>query len=104
MKTHTKIDRRSLAMAQAIVAKIDSDPTRAGLDKARATCQRWFETRPRPAIQEWLQLLRQPWEVIRKLLIDESEMGQRLRQSDPFCGILTPSERWSIYRAHRETH
>jgi len=32
------------------------------------------------------------------ILLDESEEGTRLRQIDPFCGILTPKERWEIYR------
>lgn len=102
MRTHQQIDQRSLAMARAIVEKIDRDPTRAGLAKARATCKRWVNDRPRPALQEWLGLLDQPWESIRELLLDPSEQGQRLRQSDPFCGILTPQERWEIYRAVRE--
>jgi hypothetical protein len=104
MKTHQQIDQRSLAMAQAIVLKIDRDPQRRGLQQARAVCQRWFRERPRPAVGEWLKLLDQPWEELRQLLLDESERGQRLRQSDPFCGILTPRERWEIYRSHREAN
>jgi len=103
MKTHQQIDQRSLAMAQAIVAKIDRDPVKAGLTKARATCQRWFNRDPLPAFGEWLEILGRPWEEIRTLLLDPSELGQRLRQSDPFCGILTPRERWEIYQAYRET-
>jgi len=35
---------------------------------------------------------------VRAVLLDESDEGQRLRQSDPFCGVLTPRERWEIYR------
>jgi hypothetical protein len=97
MRTHQQIDQRSLAMAKAIVARIDNDPARA-----KATCQRWFRERPMPAVGEWLEILERPWEEIRALLLDESERGQRLRQSDPFCGILTPQERWEIYRAHYE--
>ena len=103
MRTHQQIDRRSLALAKAIVAKIDRDPAKTGLAQAKATCQRWFEQRPQPAFREWLGILGKPWEEIRGLLLDESELGQRLRQSDPFCGILTPQERWEIYQAHRET-
>ena len=90
-------------MARAIVARIDADPARVGLIRARATCQRWFRDRPMAAIGEWLEILEKPWEVIREVLLDESETGQRLRQSDPFCGILTPQERWAIYRAYHET-
>lgn len=89
-------------MARAIVAKIDHDPERAGLAKARALCKRWYRQRPVPAIKEWLEILERPWEQIRQVLLDESETGQRLRQSDPFCGIPTPQERWAIYREYSE--
>jgi hypothetical protein len=102
MRTHQEIDARSLHMAKAIVEKIDADPTRRGLEKARATCRRWFRERPSPALGEWQQLLQRPWSEIRTILLDESETGARLRQNDPFCGILTPQERWAIYRAHHE--
>lgn len=103
MKTHRQIDLRSLALARAIVGKIDRDPARAGLAKAKTTCQRWFEQHPLPALSEWLEILARPWAEVKGVLLDESELGQRLRQSGPFCGILTPRERWEIYRAHRET-
>jgi hypothetical protein len=103
MKTHEQIDERSLAMAREIVARIDRDPARAGLAKALTTCRRWHEERPLPATKEWLDILDRPWEHIRKALLDESEDGKRLRQSHPFCGILTPRDRWRIYREYRET-
>ena len=103
MKTHEQIDKRSLAMARAIVAKIDQDRARKGLTKARATCGRWYRERPLAAAKEWLEILDRPWEQVREVLIDESEEGRRLRQSDPFCGILTPRERWPIYHEYSET-
>jgi hypothetical protein len=102
--THQQIDERSLALARAIAHKIDSDPSRAGLARAKATCQRWLARRPLPVFREWLEILQCPWEDVRARLLDDSERGRRLRQSDPFCGILTPQERWHIYRAHRDTH
>ena len=102
MRTHQEIDERSLVMARAIVAKIDNDPTRAGLKRAREVCSRWLNKSPSPKIAEWLEILNRPWEQIREVLLDESEEGKRLRQSDPFCGILTPHERWEIYRAFNE--
>ncbi len=103
MKTHQQIDQRSLALARAVVARIDADPSRAGLARARSTCARWFQEHPLPGLREWLEILERPWEQIRAVLLDESEEGQRLRQNDPFCGVLTPQERWEIYRAYRET-
>jgi hypothetical protein len=43
-------------------------------------------------------ILQRSWPEIRTNLLDDSEEGRRLRQNDPFCGILTPVERWEIYR------
>jgi hypothetical protein len=97
MKDHDAIDRRSLAMARQIVAKIDADPRREGLEHARSVCARWVERGNVPA-KEWLEILRSPWSEIRTILLDDSEESRRLRQSDPFCGILDPRERWEIYR------
>lgn len=98
MKSHRDIDQRSLALARAVVEIIDRDTERMGLRKARETCMRWFRGNPAPAISEWLRILKQPWEEVRTVLLDESEQGQRLRQSSPFCGILSPGIRWEIYR------
>lgn len=103
VKTHDDIDRRSLEMARRIVARIDADPERRGLAHAREVCRRWVASGNRPAA-EWQSILERSWEEIRGILLDESEEGRRLRQNDPFCGILTPVERWDIYReARRET-
>ncbi len=84
-------------MAQRIVAKIDGDPSRAGLERAREVCARWVGQGNVPA-KEWMSILQRPWPEIRSILLDDSEEGNRLRQNDPFCGILTPAERWEIYR------
>lgn len=101
MRSHAIIDQRSLAMVRVIVAKIDADPDRKGLEHARAVCRRWLDAGNRPA-QEWAAIVARSWAEIRNVLLDESDEGQRLRQSDPFCGILTPEERWRIYREFRE--
>lgn len=97
MRDHDAIDRRSLQMARRIAEKIDADPRREGLEHARRVCARWVERGNVPAT-EWLEILRRPWAEIRALLLDDSEESRRLRQNDPFCGILTPRERWQIYR------
>lgn len=98
MRTHGDIDARSLALARAVVARIDADPRRAGLDRARTTCRRWLD-RGVTAAAEWSRLLDAgPWEEVRRALLDPSDVGRALRQNSPFCGILTPKERWAIYR------
>jgi hypothetical protein len=102
VRTHQQIDLRSLELARAVVARIDSDPERLGLERARETCARWLRTAPSPAIEEWSRLLSRDWAEVRLQLLDESEEGQRLRQSSPFTGILEPSKRWVILRRFRE--
>ena len=101
MRTHQQIDRRSLAMVRRIVEKIDADPERRGLAHAKLVCERWAAQGIRSA-REWQTLLEKPWDEVRAILLDGSDEGQRLRQTDPFCGILTPQERWEIYREHRD--
>lgn len=101
MKTHDLIDRRSMALAQAIAARIDADPERRGLEKARTTCARWITQHDNPYIREWHTILQQEWPEVRKVLIDPSEQGIALRQCNPFAGVLPPKERWKIYREFR---
>jgi hypothetical protein len=104
MKTHEEVDRRSLALARAVVDAIDRDSSRDGLAKARKTCARWQRQSPSPAIAEWLVILQRDWEEIRPILLDPGEEGRRLRQSNPFCGVLSPRERWEIYRRFSHEH
>jgi len=101
MTTHQGIERRSLVMMRAIVAKIDRDPERKGLQKARSVCRRWAQLHDNPYIDRWERILRGEWTDIRRILLDDSEEGNALRQANPFCGVLTPKERWQIYRECR---
>lgn len=98
MRTHELIEQRSLALAQAVADAIDRDPARRGLEQARTTCRRWRQEHPSPAVAEWSRILELEWEAVRPRLLDSGEEGRRLRQSSPFCGILSPRERWDIYR------
>ena len=99
MKTHQEIDARALELARRIVARIDADPTRRGVEKARRTCQRWQHLLPesqQACVNEWAAILTQPWDAIRQVLLDSSDEGNRRRQNSPFCGILTNVERWQL--------
>jgi hypothetical protein len=101
MTTHLFIDRRNLQLAQVLVSKIDINPD-AGVKKAQEVCTRWKKSGHNGTIDEWLAILSHPWNVIKSILLDPSENGCRLRQSNPFCGILSPQERWTIYRSFKE--
>lgn len=98
MKSHLEIDQRSMALAKAVVQKIEEQPDHAGIEQAKQLCKRWLSVGPSPAVSEWRQILDHSWLFIRGVLLDESEEGCRLRQSMPFCGILSPVERWDIYK------
>jgi hypothetical protein len=84
VKTHQEIDLRSLALAQTAVERIDHDDSRRGLARARDNCARWYEQDHSPAVA-----------------LDPGKRGQSLRQSNPFCGVLTAAERWAIDRRFR---
>jgi hypothetical protein len=101
MTSHDDINRRSLELACAVVRRVDADPQHAALADARRRCARWLQTAPCSDLLQWKELLLQPWDAVRAVLLDPSEAGQRLRQSNPFCGVLTPRERWDVYRRTR---
>lgn len=97
MRSHDWVDRRSLALHDAIAAKIEADP--GLLDVARGNLLRWISQRSSAALLEWLDLLdRTPVTEVARLLRSQGEYAARLRQSSPFAGILTPQERMAILR------
>jgi len=99
MKDHRLIDARSLAFDRLIAVKLRSQPALVG--QARANLARWLETcspRAKPALLEWQCVLAGPFDELLVLLEATDERATRLRQSSPFCGILTPAERIAIIR------
>jgi len=101
MQSHQQIDARSLALARVVAGRIDADPEHRAIAGARARCARWRKTAPCADLDLWAELLWRPWPEIRAVLLDSSERGTRLRQSNPFCGVLSPRERWTFYRSYR---
>ena len=99
---HRIIEMRSLAMHCVAAQKIERDP--ALLKSVRQTLDGWRERygnqTPR-ALNEWRDILSEPWPAIAALITDPGERATRLRQSTPFSGILTPEERDRIYAAFR---
>ena len=100
MRSHQWIDERSLALDRQIAAKLRANPSLLG--RARATLDRWLAQRPSAVpsvLREWQEILaRCPLERILELLVNSDENTRRLRQSSPFCGILSPEERLAILK------
>ena len=101
MASHQTIDSRSRVLAEEVVRRIDIDPQHRAVAHARELCEKWHRASPSEDLESWERLLDGPWSEIRKVLLDPSERGIRLRQSNPFCGVLTPQERWRIYKGFR---
>jgi len=99
MRSHEWIDRRSLALDRLIADKIEAQPDL--LKRAVETLERWIAQRhpaPPPVLLEWREILRQATLTeILALLRSNSDEARRLRQSSPFCGILSPEERLALF-------
>ncbi len=98
MKTHEHIDLRGLRLAEAIVKKIEEGDIHFGIEKARSVNSRWRDMSSSRLNNDWAEILKKDWSSIRSVLLDTSQRGIQLRQNNPFCGILTPKERWSIMK------
>jgi hypothetical protein len=92
-RSHQWIDARNLAMARLIARKIRRNPEL--FQEAVATLRHWKTIKPVPeAIREWDRIFENnSLEKILAIFTQDNEEGNRLRQSDPFCGILTHRER-----------
>lgn len=100
--SHRVLDARSLAMHVVAAEKIERD--RALLAIPKRNLERWtaqWGDSPPAWLAEWRQILRKPWPAIAGLITELSENATRLRQSSPFAGVLTSSERRRIYEAFR---
>jgi hypothetical protein len=105
---HELLDDRSLEMDRVIAQKIRANPKLVQI--ALANTGRWlanpdYSESNRQEILEWKRIMETTTvaELV-TLLESSSEEARRLRQSSPFCGILTMGERQAIFRkyeAHR---
>ena len=99
MKDHRRIDERSLAFGRAIAARLPGQVEL--IEQAQVTIGRWLETCSpslRPALLEWAAALAGPLDGVVWLLTSVDERATRLRQSNPFAGVLSPHERTQILR------
>jgi len=101
---HERIDRINMAMDRLIAAKVRAAPHLVEI--AKANLARWQAQNGgelAPAHREWQLALRflTPIELAH-FIESETPKANRLRQSSPFAGILTESERLAILRSHEE--
>ena len=80
-------------MARIIVKRIDADPTLVEVAHRNLENEERRRGRLSRASREWKEILSRPWAQVRKILLEDSDEGQRLRSSKPFAGIVTEEER-----------
>ena len=89
-------------MHRVIAGKLAARPELLAI--AFDNIQRWepHSGGSRPYLDAWREILAQPVEEIARTIVDEGERMTAMRQNSPFAGVLTPRERWAIYRTFEE--
>ena len=95
---HRRLEERSIALHLEIAKRIEANPGIISI--AKKNLERWIKKDGElPVWREWREILGRPMDQILALLISPDENVRRLRQSSPFCGVLSPRERWKIYES-----
>lgn len=98
VRSHQWIDFVDLMAHRAMARKIRRKPDL--FRRARLNIARWEKSNrgcPEP-LREWKQILREnDVKRVLRIMTRADEEGNRLRQSSPFCGILTAKERAAIW-------
>jgi hypothetical protein len=94
VKSHRETELRSIALHRAVADRLD--PTLVGAAQARVA--RWLEdgSVARRWAEGWRDLLAGSQELLRRRLVEDSELMRDLRQCSPFAGALSPRERWQV--------
>lgn len=91
---HGRATRRARAYHAALARRL----RKADVQEARRQLHRWrAEDRidPRYA-KEWEEVLSRPVSEIKRVLVDDSDWGDDLRQNSPLAGLLSEAERRTI--------
>lgn len=92
-------------MHRLIVEKIMHDP--ALFEKVRKTLAHW-QTVASPDsqayVREWQQFAEKGMDACLAMATEDSEYATALRQSSPFCGILTNRERLMFLKSWGRNH
>lgn len=101
MDPHELAEERSLAYHQVIGARLLRDPS--VLQAARRRVEGWLaESGSLHHARRWQEILAGDPSAVAAFLGTRSELADELRQSSPFAGVLSPAERWEIWRATRD--
>lgn len=95
---HQRLSRRSLDFHRLIADRVRKQP--ALMEIAWANLAHWRRTSPTRAsyLAEWEGILARGMQHALSIATEQSENADRLRQSTPFAGLISPRERWEFLR------
>ena len=92
---HKFYDDRSLTLHRLIAIRLRENPEI--LDKGKETLERWKRASPNKSTDdEWTEILASDVESIIAAIVDDTDEGQRIRQSSPLMCVLKYAERNAI--------
>lgn len=101
MDPHRIAEARSLALHRLLAERLLVDPR--VVQQARALAARWLaEGRATHYMKRWLELLSRDLREVASTIVREDEDLRALRQCTPFAGIISPRERWELWRTVRQ--
>ncbi|MCU0655820.1 MAG: hypothetical protein MUF64_11225 [Polyangiaceae bacterium] len=102
-RLHQLAEARSLELHRQIAERLQENPSLT--ERARANVERWSADKTlAPAYaQRWRKALSLPLSELIDLLLDPGEEACSLRQTTPFSFVISPRERWKIWREVRST-
>jgi hypothetical protein len=102
MDLHELCERRSLAYHSVIAQRLIEDSSI--VESAQRRVAGWLDQAPDAHYAlRWNEILAGTRTAIAAFLVEQSERATELRQSSPFAGVLSPVERWKIWRAVGDT-
>lgn len=102
--SHAFLDEFALAYHRAVAERLRREPM-VVINHARQNLDRWasagaFDSGETESLEEWQGILDSSnIDQLIEIITDLSDEGQRLRQSSPFVGTLSPQERLEILTA-----
>jgi hypothetical protein len=103
MQSHQLIDERSRALAFAVAEQVRLQP--ALVDVAKQNIAAWLKTSSPsvwPVLEEWQSVLGGSTAEVIEILLSDSARAVRMRQSNPFAGVLPSGERTEILKRFSE--
>lgn len=99
LRSHEELEEMSVQRAEMIARRLLDEPEL--VEQARRQVERWLDQGrgQRQSLEEWRNLLEtQSVTQLADLLTAGTERARRLRQSNPFLGILSEEERRNLWQ------